>query len=81
MHVVNLAEYRNRGVISALEELLALAKNGDIQAVVFVAKFGPHDHRAGATGDYKRHPEEAISATLIMKLKLVGLQPGTGTRV
>lgn len=80
MRVVNLKEYRNRGVVNALEELLELAKTGDIQALVFVAKFGPRDHRAGTTGDYKAHPEEAMSAAFIMKLKLAGLQPSTKPR-
>jgi len=80
MSVTNLDEYRNKGVISALEELLALARTGEIQALVFVAKFGPHDHRAGTTGDYKRHPEQAMSAAFIMKLKLAGLNPTLDAR-
>lgn len=80
MQVVSLVEYRNKGVISALEELLALAKTGEIQAFVFVAKFGPLDHRAGTTGDYKRHPEQAITAAFLLKLKLMGVQRRPGAR-
>ncbi len=75
MRVVNLGEYRNRGVISALEELLALARAGQVQGFAFIVKFGPNDHRGGATGDYKRHPEQALGATFRMGRQLMDAPP------
>ena len=75
MRVVNLCEYRNKGVISALEVLLALARAGEIQGFAFIVKFGPHDHRGGATGDYKKHPDQALGATFRMGRQLMDAPP------
>jgi hypothetical protein len=71
MQVVNLRRYRNKGLVAALKELITLAESGQVQGLAFVVKFGPHDHRAGSSGDYKSHPEEALMATLKMKQSLV----------
>ncbi len=71
MRVVNLQRYRNKGLVAALRELINLAEKGEVQGLAFVAKFGPHDHRAGSSGDYKRHPEEALAAALKMKQSLL----------
>ena len=71
MQVINLQRFRNKGLVAALKELTALAENGQLRGLAFVAKFGPHDHRAGSSGDYKSHPEEALMATLKMEAKLI----------
>lgn len=71
MHVVSLEQFRNQKLVAVLRELLELAEEGEIQGLVFVAKFGAGDHRAGAAGDYKRKPEEALSATFTMERYLM----------
>lgn len=67
MKLIKLDEYRNRGVVNALEELLAMARSGQIKAVSVVAKFTHDDHRAYLAGDYKHHPAEALTATFMME--------------
>jgi hypothetical protein len=76
MKLVSLDEYKNRAVVAALKELLKLAERGDCQGVVFVAKMGARDHRAGLAGDYQRCPEEALSATFQMERHLMGDRGG-----
>jgi hypothetical protein len=71
MEVVRLAVYRNKALISALEELLSLAEAGEIQAVAAVVKFGCKDHRSYALGDYQRNPLEAVAATVQLKQRLI----------
>lgn len=69
MQVIKLDEYRNRDVVSALRDLLAMAENGEVQGLVFVAKLG-QAHRAGALGDYRLHPEQALPAATRMQRHL-----------
>ena len=71
MRVVNLVEHRNHEVISALEELLALAQAGDITALAFIVQTGPRRHKAGLVGNYRRRPSEAIPALLTLKHRLI----------
>lgn len=63
--------FRNRSIIAALEGLLEMAKRGDLVGFAFVIKTGPHQHHAGAGGDYERFPDEALSATLVLKWRLM----------
>lgn len=71
MRIVNLMAYRSHEVVSVLEELLALAKAGDVTALAFVIQAGPLMHKAGISGDYRRHPGEAIPALLTLKNRLL----------
>lgn len=79
MNIVSLVERRNRELVGVLKELLQLAEDGQIFGHAFVIKLGQGDHRAGVSGDYKRHPAEALTATFLMERKLAGeLQPMFG---
>lgn len=60
---MRLDEYRSRELVAVLRELTMLAEDGIATGLAFVVKVGQRDHRAGAVGDYKRRPEEALSAT------------------
>jgi hypothetical protein len=71
MKLVNLSAHKNREVAAVLRELLEHAENGELQGFAFVAKMGHRDHRAGLTGDYRRHPEEALSATFLLERHLM----------
>lgn len=71
MQLVSLSAYRNQKVVEVLRELLDLAENGEVRGLTFVVKFGPGDHRVGTVGDYRRCPEEALSATLLLKRTLL----------
>jgi len=71
MRVVNLVAYPNHEVISALEELLVLARSGDVTALAFIVQTGPKRHKAGLAGNYRRRPGEAIPALLTLKYRLV----------
>jgi hypothetical protein len=75
MHVVRLAQYRNRKVAAVLRELLDLAEAGHLHGIAFVGKFGRNDHRAGVAGDYKDRPDEAMSATFRLERHLMKGQP------
>ncbi len=73
--VVSLQRHRSRELVAVCRELLQLAEAGDLRALCFVAKFGQHDHRAGLSGDYKRNPSEALSATFMMERFLTSELP------
>lgn len=75
MNIVSLVERRNRELVEVLRELLQLAEEGRIFGHAFVIKMGQDDHRAGVSGDYKRHPTEAMAATFMMERKLAGDLP------
>lgn len=75
MHVVRLAEYRNRELVEVIRGLLQMAEDGDAQGLAFVVKMGRGDHRPGIAGDYKRFPDEALPATLRMERYLTKRQP------
>lgn len=67
MHVINLAAARSKEAARALRELADLAEKGEIEAVMYVCRFGAHDHRAGAAGAYRRNPGEALQATFLLE--------------
>jgi hypothetical protein len=47
-----------------------LAEDGIATGLAFVVKVGPREHRAATVGDYKRRPEEAMSATFRLERML-----------
>lgn len=71
MHVVRLAEYKNRELVAVIKGLLKLAEDGTAQGLSFVVKLGKTDHRPGLAGDYQRRPEEALAATVRMERHLL----------
>lgn len=71
MRVVDLVAYRSHEVVSALEELLVLAKAGDVTALAFIVQVGTQQHKAGLSGNYQRRPGEAIPALLTLKHRLL----------
>jgi hypothetical protein len=75
LNVVEMAGFRNRELIATLRDLLDLAEAGAIMGHAFVVKFGPGDHRAGFSGEYKRQPAEALTATFMLERHLSGTLP------
>lgn len=67
MKLVSLASYRNRELVGVLKGLLEMAENGHAQGLAFVVKVGRGAHRTGLAGDYRRHPDEAVSAAVRLK--------------
>lgn len=76
MKLVRLSEYRNRDVVDAARELLELAESGSLEGLVFAVKLGDGDHGAGRAGCYKRHPEQALPAVLLLKEYLTATTGG-----
>ena len=70
MHIIQMSEYKNRDVVKTLETMLALAREGRIHGVAWVAKFGIGDHRAGYAGVYRTHPAKALMATFQLEREL-----------
>lgn len=75
MHLVYLSRYKNREVVKVLEEMLALARAGELSGLAYVIKTAPAEHSAGAAGDYRRHPEQALSATFALERHLAEWRP------
>lgn len=72
MQLVNLDEYRSRGVVNALKQLLGAAERGQIRGLAFVVKVAHGDNRAGLAGSYKRNPEAALRAAFMLERHLSG---------
>lgn len=70
MQLVNLDEYRSRGVVNALRQLLEAAERGQIRGLAFVVKVAHGDNRAGLAGTYKRHPGAALRAAFKLEQHL-----------
>lgn len=73
--LVAITQYKNRALVATLRELTKLAEAGVIHGHAFIVKFGPGDHRAGLSGDYKRMPAEALTAAVLMERHLAGASP------
>ncbi len=71
LHVVAMASYKNQEMIEVAKVLLDLAERGLAQGLSFVVKMGRGDHRAGTAGDYRRNPDEALSAVFRMERDLM----------
>lgn len=68
--VNNLAAYRSRDVVEALEGLLEAAKQGEIRGLVYIVKLGPGENRADVVGEYRRDPAKALKATFKLETML-----------
>jgi hypothetical protein len=68
--LVSLAEFKNRELVAVLKELLQLAENGQATGLAFVVKIGRRSN-CGLSGDYRRSPEEALSAAVRLKEHLL----------
>lgn len=82
MNVVRMQEFRNRELVGVLRELLQLAERGTVSGLAFVVKIGRKGHRSGLTGDYSRNPDEALSAAVRLKERLLqepSDEEGSGT--
>lgn len=73
--LIDLEQYRRKEVIETLKELLAAAEAGNMEGLVYVAKVGPGDHRAGTAGTYRRFPEKALQATFALERHLAKSGP------
>jgi hypothetical protein len=71
MRIVHLGKYRNRDLVAVVRALLDLAEEGTATGLAFVVKLGQADHRGGMAGDYRRHPDEALSATFRLERLLM----------
>lgn len=60
MAVTRISEYRSSDTVTALEELLVLAKQGTLTGMVFACKYDHWHHGVGVTGDYRRDPIPAL---------------------
>lgn len=71
MHVVSLAQYKNRELIAVLRDMLKLAETGQAQGLAFVLKVGHRRQWSGLTGDYARNPDEALKAAVKLKEEIL----------
>lgn len=68
--VDNLARYRSRDVVKALEGLLGAAKRGEIRGLVYIVQLAAGESRADVVGDYRRDPAKALKATFKLETML-----------
>lgn len=61
MAVVRIVEYKNRDTISALEDMLARAKAGQIQGLCFAYKIDDRNHGIALTGEYIEDPTDVLA--------------------
>lgn len=78
MHLVDLTRYRSQEVVDVLEELLSMARTGELSGLAYVIKTAPSTHSAGAAGDYRRFPEQALKATFALERRLAEWPPLEG---
>lgn len=72
VNLVSLAEFKNRELVAVLKELTQLAERGQAHGLAFVVKVGRRGgHRLGLAGDYRRRPDEALSAAVRLKEMLL----------
>lgn len=62
--VTKMVEYRNADTIKACEDLLDMAKRGDITGMCFVINFGNLGQGAGVTGTYWANPKDGYLKVL-----------------
>lgn len=70
-----MSKFRNRDVEERLSELLALAKQGQIEGLAYVMHTSDDQHLAGMTGEYGRQPEKALQATFMLERHLARTGP------
>jgi len=59
--VIRIHEYLNRDTISALEDMLARAKRGEIHGLCFAFKLDDRHHGIGLTGEYVDDPTDVLA--------------------
>ncbi len=63
MKVIRMAEYQQRETVQTLEKLLAQARRGEVDGLMFAVKVGG-DHCLGSTGAYARNMAMAMAVSL-----------------
>jgi hypothetical protein len=72
--VVRLGDYRNKGTLTILRELLGKAVRGEVSGFAFSVAFKDGSHKTGFTGKYQADPAEALEVTDDMSRRLRDLQ-------
>ena len=75
MHLVKPRQIQNQNLVDRLEELVILARTGEIDGAVFVVRFQDDDYRAGRAGFIKCSQAGALLATCKLKTYLTGEPP------
>jgi hypothetical protein len=65
MHLIDLAEYRNRETATVLRGLEALAEDGELAGVATVYQFRDGSERIVCTGAYRRRGEASRAGFLL----------------
>jgi hypothetical protein len=55
-NVVRLIEYKNKDTIEVCQEIIALAKAGEVSGMIFALREGDKVHGIGLTGAYRDDP-------------------------
>jgi hypothetical protein len=55
-NVVRITEYQNRDTIEVCQEIIELAKIGEVTGMIFALREGDKVHGIGATGTYRDDP-------------------------
>jgi hypothetical protein len=61
MAVIRITEYQNRDTVSALEDMLARARRGEILGLCFAYKIDQKNHGIGLTGEYITDPTDVLA--------------------
>jgi hypothetical protein len=61
-NVIHIKERRSHTVINVLEEMLTLAKSGELTGLAFAVKLGTWHASIGTCGDYTTNDVEALGA-------------------
>lgn len=82
VQLVDLATYRAKEAVIALEALLDLARSGALKGLVYVAETDDPAPLAGLCGSYKREPLKALGGLSTVQQRLsTGMDSGNlGTR-
>jgi hypothetical protein len=79
--VIRITEFRDRVTVSALEDMLARAKRGEIRGLCFAFKLDAGHHGIGLTGEYFTDPTDVLAVVSRIEFEvnlLVREPPGTG---
>lgn len=74
LRLIDLEAARKQEVVSALKALLMAAEDGHVAGLVYVIDIAGTP-RVGASGTYRRSPEKALQATLVMEKSLCSSGP------
>lgn len=59
-NVVSLDDYRRKDLIACLESMLASAKEGSLEGLIYVARMRNSDQHAAAVGNYVEDPAPGL---------------------